>query len=116
MRNASKRTAGPRYVIPLAHNRAALARSLESDDPLVLASPLAGTGVTVSLLDAICLHLLANTEPSKRKPWVRAFAAKRALPVAGAGEDLVAAVLREVDTFTAKLAPKLAELGILDAV
>jgi SAM-dependent methyltransferase len=114
MRRASKRVAAPRYAIPLAHNRAAIARSLESEVPLVLASPQTGSGVTVSLLDAACLHLLANLEPSKRKPWVRAFAAERKLPLPGAGEDLVAAVLRELDAFTSKLAPKLAELGILE--
>jgi hypothetical protein len=114
MRSASKRAAAQRYAIPLAHNRAALARSLESDAPLVLAAPQTGSGVTVSLVDAMCLHLLANVEPSKRKPWVRTFAAGRKLPLAGTGEDLVAAVLREVDSFTSKLAPKLAELGILE--
>jgi hypothetical protein len=113
MRRGSKRVVAPRYAIPLAHNRAALARSLESDVPLVLASPQTGSGVTVSLLDAVCLHLIANVEASKRKPWVRSYAASHALPVAGSGEDLVAAVLREAESFTSKLAPKLAELGIL---
>jgi hypothetical protein len=114
MRRASKRTTAQRYAIPLAHNRAALARSLESDVPLVLAAPQTGSGVTVSLVDAMCLHLLANLEPSKRKPWVRTLAAGRKLPLAGTGEDLVAAVMREFDGFTSKLAPKLAALGILE--
>jgi SAM-dependent methyltransferase len=112
LRPAAARAA-KRYVIPLAHNRAALARALGSEAPLVLASPAAGTGVSLSLLDAVCLHLLAGVEPAKRKAAVRALAAKRPLPAPGAGEDQVAAVLRELDTFSGRLAPKLVQLGIL---
>src|SRR5439155_14210499 len=56
--------AGP-YRVPLAYNRAALER-LSPDRPVVLASPVAGTGLPFAVIDAVVLRLLTEAPEAVR--------------------------------------------------
>jgi SAM-dependent methyltransferase len=110
-----------RYRVPLAFNRAVL-EGAEADRPRVLASPVTGSGIAVSVLEALYLALLTSVEPEKHASAIRAFAHRAKGPVVVSGRpvadpaELVRVVQRELETYRARTAPKLAELGVLEAV
>jgi SAM-dependent methyltransferase len=108
-----------RYRVPLAVNRAVL-EDESPDRPRVLASPVTGTGMTMSLLEILCLQLLTSVEPSRQAAWIRAFAHRLKAPLAVGNRvvsdpaDLVRVVQREVEAFRGRAMPKLVELGIVE--
>jgi SAM-dependent methyltransferase len=104
-----------------AYNRAILEQRLSAKTPVVLASPVAGTGIVVSTLHAVALRLLTGVAPGDRDAWIRAFVARQPLslqvagrPVASADEQ-AAVLAQEVDRFARQRLPRLVALGVTPA-
>jgi SAM-dependent methyltransferase len=112
---------GSRYHIPSAFNRAILAQPLSPNHPIVLASRVAGTGVSTSMLDAVLLRALTEAPPDDRAAWIRAFVGANPLRVwdhgrtLNAKEDLARVVEVQLEQFCATRLPKLVELGIVES-
>jgi hypothetical protein len=110
-----------RYRAPVAFNRAVLADE-SMQRPRVLASPVLGTGLAVTLLDVLLLQLLTSVEPARHASWIRAFAHRTKAPLAVGNKtvsdpaEMVRVVGRELEAYRARSVPKLVELGILEAV
>jgi predicted O-methyltransferase YrrM len=110
-----------RYRIPSPFNRAILAQPLSSSHPIVLASPVAGTGVSVSMLDAVLLRALTEARPDDRAVWIRAFVDANPLRVQDHGrtlnakDELARVVEVQFEEFCARRLPKLIELGIVES-
>ena len=110
-----------RYRMPSAFNRGALDQGIAGEGPLVLASRATGTGLAISLLEAIFLRLSTEVEPEHHASWIRSFAATRAFPLALGdkkmqdAEELVQTVTRDASLRRESLGPKLCQLGILEA-
>jgi SAM-dependent methyltransferase len=106
---------GSAYRVASVHNQIALRSCLFDDDsPLVLAAPATGTGLQLSLFDALSVYLVTEIPPKERHAFVTSFAKPVLVddrPVRG--EKLLRALVREIDEFDVKLGPKLVELGIL---
>jgi SAM-dependent methyltransferase len=113
-------TNGSRYRIPSAFNRAVLTEPLSKDHRIVLASPVAGTGVGLSMLEAVLLRALTEAERDHRAAWIRAFVEANPLRVWDHGQtlnekaDLVRVVEQELARFCATRLLKLIELGIVE--
>src|SRR5262249_38306663 len=67
---AAGAAAAGRYHLPLAYNRMIVAQRFSSKDPIVLASPVAGTGIVVPVLQAVAIRLLTEAEPDARPAWI----------------------------------------------
>jgi hypothetical protein len=112
--------ASRRYRVPLAYNRMALAQRLSQHNPIVLASRVTGTGLTLSMLHTACLHVLTEVEPAECAAWIRTFVAEQPLklhdkdrPITDKAEQ--ASVLeQQLAEFAEKRVPELLRLGILD--
>jgi hypothetical protein len=109
-----------RYRVPLAYNRMLLEQRLSSKNLVVLASPLAGTGVVLPTVQAASLHLLTAVEPAQRDAWLRAFVAERPLKLHD-GDRLVTdpeeqrrILAQQVEELREKRVPELVRLGILE--
>jgi SAM-dependent methyltransferase len=113
--------AASRYHVPSAFNRVVLARPPSRTVPTVLASPVAGTGVGLSMLHAVALRALTEADASSRATWLRAFVDATPLRLHDHGrelddkDDLARALDLQVQTFCATRLPKLIELGIVEA-
>ncbi len=111
---------GSRYRIPSAFNRAVLTEPLSKDHRVVLASRVAGTGVGLSMLEAVLLRALTEAERDDRAAWIRAFVAANPLRIGDHGTtlstkaDLARVVERELEPFCATRLVKLIELGIVE--
>jgi SAM-dependent methyltransferase len=111
----------PRYRVPSAFNRAILAQPLARHQATVLASPVAGTGVRVPLLDAVALRALSEANPDGRSAWIRAFVDANPLRLWDHGralddkEDLARHIGAQLEHFCATKLDKLIELGIVEA-
>jgi SAM-dependent methyltransferase len=109
----------PRVVLP--YNRAILEQSFASKAPIVLAAPSAGTGVELPSLRAVALRALTEVDPSERPRWIRAFVERHALNLVVGDKHVddkseqAKILLAQLEQFVANEAPKLIELGILDA-
>ena len=120
MRRGSASTKAGRGYELSAYNRVVLAQGIAGSGPRAFASPAAGTGVALSLLEAICLQLVTAVPEGERAAWIQAFARER-LPLTLGGKSIKSAdalerlIARELEGFTKTSAPKLAELGILSA-
>ncbi len=114
------RATGSRYHVPSAFNRAVLARPLAQDHAVVLASSVAGTGITVSMLDAVLLRALTEVSAEHRSAWIRAFVGSNPLRVSDHGRtsnektDLAEVVEGQLEDFCVSRLPKLSELGIVE--
>jgi SAM-dependent methyltransferase len=103
------------------YNLSVLAEPLSSSHPVVLAAPLAGTGLPVPALQAVCLRLLHLVAPEARAAWLRAFVERQ--PVKLHVRDAVvtdkeqqAQILgAELERFRAQRLPKLEQLGVVRA-
>jgi hypothetical protein len=106
--------------VPLPYNRMILAQPLSVGSPVVLASPVAGTGFTLPMLQSVCVRLLTEIEPASRKGWIRAFVARQPLKLRigertiDDGEEQARVLSEELEQFCVRKLPKLIELGILD--
>jgi hypothetical protein len=107
------------YRIALPFNEVALNEALAGEGPLVLGSPVTGTGVHVSLLEAIGLRLLTAVPSAGHAQWLRDFASRRGMPlVVGErkikdADELVKVMPRELERLRAAL-PRLVRLGVLE--
>jgi Predicted methyltransferase regulatory domain/Methyltransferase domain len=107
------------YRIPLAYNRMMLAQRLSPENPIILASPAAGTGLVVPQLEAISLRLLTEVEPAARVGWIRSFVARQPLKlrtgdrVIEDGEEKVRILEEQLAQFCVHRLPKLIELGVV---
>ena len=118
---AARRSRGHAVVVPDAYNRLVLAEALREDGPLVFASPVTRGGVHVSLLEALCIHLVTEggLDPSGYGDAVRAYARTRPMPLTFGdrklkdADELARVMAREIDRFQGGSLPKLVELGIL---
>jgi SAM-dependent methyltransferase len=106
-----------RYRIPLAYNRMTVA---ELSDPIVLASPVLGSGVRISLIQAVCLRMLTEADAAGRAAWLTDFIARHPLRL-HAGEQIVtdpgaqeSLILREFSGFTAGRLAELVRLGVVE--
>lgn len=117
---AAPQSTGCRHHIPSAFNRAILTQPLSRRHPIVLASPVAGTGVSMAMLDAVLLRALTEPRPDDRAAWIRAFVDANPLRVWDHGrtldakDDLARVVEVQFEQFCATRLPKLLELGIVE--
>lgn len=111
-----------RFWLPSAFNRAVLMDSLSTGVPRVLASPVAGTGVGLSTLQAVALRALTEATPETRAVWLRSFVETTPLRMHDHGrriddkKGLADALEVQVEEFRAARLGKLVELGIVEAV
>ena len=89
------------------------------DEPGLATPPVAGTGIRISLLHAVCLRMLTEADPGARPAWLRDFVTRHPLrlhagerPVTEPGEQ--EAVIR--DEFASFCGGRLAELVRLRVV
>ncbi|HTV22022.1 MAG TPA: methyltransferase regulatory domain-containing protein, partial [Polyangiaceae bacterium] len=117
---ATPQSTGSRHHIPSAFNRAILTQPLSRKHPIVLASPVAGTGVSTPMLDAVLLRALTEAHPNERPAWIRAFVDANPLRISDHGrtlnakDDLAQVVEVQLEQFCATRLPKLLELGIVE--
>jgi SAM-dependent methyltransferase len=110
-----------RFFVRAAYNRLVLAEALREDGPLVFASPVTRGGVHVSLLEAVCIHLVTadGLDAPGYGDAVRAYAGTRPMPLTVGdrklkdADELVRVMGREIERFQSGSLPKLVELGIL---
>jgi SAM-dependent methyltransferase len=123
MRPRAESRVGPGgYRVALPYNELVLGEALAETGPLVFASPVTGSGVQVSLLEALCIRLVAEPAlaPEAYGDRVRAYAASRPMPLLFGekkikdGDELVKVMAREIERFRASSLPKLLELGVLE--
>lgn len=113
--------AGSSYRVPSAFNRAILTQPLAPNYTIVLASPVAGTGVGLSKVQAVALRALTEARPEERAAWLRAFVEANPLRLWDHGsprddkEEVARALEVEVETVRATRLPKWLELGIVDS-
>ena len=106
--------------VALAYNRMILNRPLSAKMPVVLAAPVAGTGLPLPALHAVALRVLTEVAPGDRRTWFRAFVEKQSLNLSVRDQriddkDEQARILGvEVEQFRARETSKLVELGILE--
>jgi len=111
---------GERHRIPSAFNRAVLTEPLSKERPIVLASPVAGTGVGISMLEGVLLRALTEASPDDRAAWIRAFVAANPLRAWDHGQtlhekaELARVVEEQLERFCATRLVKLIELGIVE--
>ena len=111
----------PMFTVPLAYNRMILQQPVASDLPIILASPVAGTGITIPALMAIAIRLLTEVEPSQRKAWVSKVFGRTEVKMQLAGRSIDSAAERcqlvhdELETFQRERLAKFVELGLIGA-
>jgi SAM-dependent methyltransferase len=104
--------------IPSAYNRWILARGFTPDVPIILASPVAGNGVPLSMVDAAGLRAALEPNVEKRRQWLEAFCHESLTHLVVGGRrvddmhELIAIVTDQAERFRTLL-PKLVELGIV---
>jgi SAM-dependent methyltransferase len=108
-----------RFAVELDYNRMILKQKLSDRTPTILASTAAGTGLTLSLVEALCLRLLTEVEPGARAAWIRSFVTKQPLRLQVRGQEVEGVEARAkaledelAEVMRARL-PKLLELGVL---
>ncbi len=107
------------FSVPLAYNRMILQQPVSSDVPIILASPVAGTGIAIPALMAIAVRLLTEVEPSQRSAWVTKVFGRSEVKMQVAGRSIDSAAERcrmvhaELETFRKERLAKFVELGIL---
>jgi hypothetical protein len=84
---------------------------------VVLAAPVAGTGIVVPASHAVSLRLLTGVAPADRRAWTEAFVAKQPVKLSMQGEPVdgvdaqVRVLLREMEKVRESRLPKLVQLG-----
>ncbi len=124
MRHAPASAAtGSGYRVPVAYNRLVIDDVLDGGtSPSVLASPTTGTGLPITLLEMICIHLLTGVESSAHASWLRRFSHKKTprLTIGDreitSGDEMVKLVTRELDAVATRALPKWIELGLVERV
>jgi SAM-dependent methyltransferase len=107
------------YRVPLAYNRMMLSQRLSPENPIILASPVAGTGLVIAQLEAVALRLLTEVVPAERPAWLRAFVARQPLKlrafdrVIDDAAEQVRILEEHLAQFRVQRLPKLLELGVV---
>ncbi len=102
-----------------AYNESVLRGQWSRGRPLVLASPVTGSGVSITMLEAIAIRLLTEVPVAARAEWLRVLLGKDALRLVVQGEVVedeaaqARVVLDELDKFRTRRLAKLVELGVL---
>ncbi|CAN5292040.1 methyltransferase regulatory domain-containing protein [soil metagenome] len=96
-----------RYHVPLAFNRALLAR-IGGEVPIALASIVSGTAYPTPPLEAIAIRALTESTPETRRAWIADLVAKSVIP-----RPQESAIVDAVDSLVTGRLAKLLELGIL---
>jgi SAM-dependent methyltransferase len=108
-----------RYRVPLPYNRAILEQRLSSKNLVALASPVAGTGVVLSMVEAVGVHLLTAVEPHHREAWLTRFVAESPIKLSDGDrpitdkEEQRRVLAQQVDELRVRRLPELLRLGIL---
>ena len=107
-----------RYTIPSPYNQR-MVKHLSSDSPTLLASPVVGTALTISALEALALRMVTEVAASGDEAWVKSFVGRSVLRLR-VGEQVVEsrpeqerAILDTVKKLRAERLPKLVELGVV---
>jgi SAM-dependent methyltransferase len=109
-----------RFRVRSAYNRMILQERLSSSRPIVLASPVAGTGIVVSMLDAVVLRLLTEIPAAEWQTWVAEFSQRQPFRIrvgdraVESDAERMVALLEQVESFRANRMPGLIELGIVE--
>lgn len=111
---------GPsRFTIPLAYNRAMLARPFSTQLPTLLASPATGGAIRVDPAEAVAVRLLGEVAPEDRdahlaeqfgKPGIEMKIGDRVLETPA---ERIGVIREAVETAEEKLVATFVELGIL---
>jgi len=106
--------------VPSAYNRMILRQTPKSEVPFVLASPVLGTGIPTSPLEALAIRLLTEAPTSKWQDWLRDLFVRqgyrlnvRGRVVEGAAER-TQVVLAEVERFRESRLARFIEWNILE--
>jgi SAM-dependent methyltransferase len=105
--------------IASAYNRMMLRERFATDDPIVLASPVAGTGIPVPVLEAVTLRLLTEVPEPEWRQWIATFVQREPfrLKVGDRAvvddEARIQVLLNQVEPFRSRRLPRLIELGIV---
>jgi SAM-dependent methyltransferase len=116
--NASTKTVGALRLTLPAH-AGVIDEALTRRIPIALPSRVLGTGLALSLLNALSLHLLTRVEEGERAAWIRSFVERTPLKMAVADravtdkDELTRVVEAEHLRFAAAWPDKLVELGVL---
>ena len=108
-----------RFRVVSSYNRMMLRERFTTDDPLVLASPVAGTGIPIPVLEAVTLRLLTEIPEAKWGEWLTEFVQKEPFRLKVRDRTVeddharVQVLLGQVEPFRTKRLPKLIELGIV---
>lgn len=100
-------------------NTAVLRQPLTEGQPVFLASPIAGTGVSLPGLQTVCLRLLTLVDPSGRDAALRAFIARQPLKLHVADravtsvDEQTQVLAAELEKFRLLRLPKLVALGVV---
>jgi len=109
------------HRVPWEYNRRILEQRLSTRDPVVLASPVAGTGIVVPTLQAVALRLTTGVAPADRPDWIRAFVARQPVRLkvrdraVETEEEQTRVLVEELEKFRARRLPKLVALGVVEA-
>jgi SAM-dependent methyltransferase len=103
-------SAPPAGTAPSAYNRMVLGQELTADGVVVLAAPVAGTGVVVSGLEAAAIQLLCVIEPAARSAFIEAWAARSG----GDRGESARRLEQEVERVRVHRLPRLAQLGVVE--
>jgi SAM-dependent methyltransferase len=107
------------YHLPLAYNRMMLGQRLSADNPILLASPAAGTAMVLPQLEAISLRLLTEVPPEQRSAWIRALVARQPLRLRVGdrwiedADEKARVIADQLEHFRARRLPKLLDLEIV---
>jgi SAM-dependent methyltransferase len=110
---------GALYQVPLAYNRMIVGAPMAKERPLVLASPVAGTALPISRLEAVAMHLLTSVPPAARPAWIRKTVREHPLRLTvqekavSDVDALVPIVLAETERLRTRRAGTFTALGIL---
>jgi hypothetical protein len=105
-----------------AYNRMMLRERFATDDPIVLASPVAGTGIPVPVIEAVTLRLLTGIPEPEWRSWIATFVQREPfrLKVGDRAvvddEARVQVLLAQVEPFRARRLPRLIDLGIVEEI
>ena len=109
-----------RLLVASAYNRMMLSERFTTDDPIVLASPVAGTGIPLPVLEALNLRLVTEIPERQWREWIGTFVRREPFRLKVGertvqdDEARVQVLMAQVEPFRAKRLPRLIELGIVE--
>jgi hypothetical protein len=108
------------YRLPMSYNRMVMQQRLANQSPLVLASPVAGTGIVVSMLQGVAIRLLTEVDPAGRNAWLAAFVERTPLRLFDGARAITdkkeqqLVMSQEIARFCHERLPDLIRLGVVE--